>query len=183
MEGSAHLGGLANVAFEGEDTNCGSQVVAQSIKNNESHIHSSDQESLTRSINESDSIGSGDNSDSIDVGYARHRNLSDLAVQSKSHNGRIELSGSSAGNQTSSVCEAPNGFLPPVIFFLHGVGGCAETWSSQIDYFSARGFEIVVPDMLGHGFSSVPDNPKYYAFSKLLGDFLTIFDHYVAHSR
>ena len=67
----------------------------------------------------------------------------------------------------------------PLVFFIHGVGGSASTWSSQIDYFSSRGYEVVAPDLLGHGFSSAPDNAKCYTFNKLFRDVLTIFDHYV----
>ncbi len=40
-----------------------------------------------------------------------------------------------------------------------------------------------MPDLLGHGFSSVPDDAKAYNFNRLLRDVLTIFDHYVYEGR
>lgn len=71
----------------------------------------------------------------------------------------------------------------PIIFFLHGVGGSASTWTSQIEFFHDKGYEIVAPDLLGHGFSSAPDNARSYLFNKLFRDILTIYDHYVAQHR
>ncbi|TRY63947.1 hypothetical protein TCAL_03585 [Tigriopus californicus] len=71
----------------------------------------------------------------------------------------------------------------PVIFFIHGVGGSASTWSNQVKYFTEYGYEVIVPDLLGHGFSSVPDNPKSYTFNKLFRDLITIFDHYIVDGR
>ena len=67
----------------------------------------------------------------------------------------------------------------PVLFFIHGVGGSGDTWITQLEYFSQLGYEVVAPDLLGHGFSSVPDSPKSYLFTKLFNDLLVIFDHYV----
>ncbi len=55
----------------------------------------------------------------------------------------------------------------PCLFFIHGVGGSATTWTTQLEYFTSRGYEVVAPDLLGHGFSSAPDNPRSYTFAKL----------------
>lgn len=88
----------------------------------------------------------------------------------------------SNGDNSISSLEQP---LPtrPVIFFIHGVGGSASTWSNQVKYFTEYGYEVIVPDLLGHGFSSVPDNPKSYTFNKLFRDLITIFDHYIVDGR
>ena len=67
---------------------------------------------------------------------------------------------------------------PLTIFMLHGVGGSSDVWQAQIDYFQSRGYELIVPDFLGHGFSSAPKEPKAYAFSSLAQDILQIFDKY-----
>lgn len=65
-----------------------------------------------------------------------------------------------------------------VLFFLHGVGGCAEVWYHQLQYFQEAGFEMVVPDMLGHGFSRAPKQTAAYKFEELAEDVLAIFDRY-----
>ncbi|XP_041464783.1 protein ABHD8-like [Lytechinus variegatus] len=65
-----------------------------------------------------------------------------------------------------------------VLFFFHGVGGCAEVWYHQLRYFEEAGFEMVVPDMLGHGFSRAPKEMAAYKFEELAEDVLAIFDRY-----
>ena len=71
----------------------------------------------------------------------------------------------------------------PLIFFIHGVGGSADKWRGQIDYFNGDlGYECVAPDLIGHGFSSAPDRPKSYTFTKLLRDIVTIFDHFTRYA-
>ena len=72
---------------------------------------------------------------------------------------------------------------PPILFFIHGVGGAADSWNSQLAFFVSQGYEVVAPDLLGHGFSSCPDTAKAYTFPKLLKDVLTIFDTYVPEHR
>ncbi len=37
---------------------------------------------------------------------------------------------------------------------------------------------MIAPDLLGHGFSSTPNRPKAYVFTKLFRDVLTVFDHF-----
>ncbi len=65
-----------------------------------------------------------------------------------------------------------------VIFFIHGVGGSAELWRAQIAYFYSRGYDIVAPDLLGHGQSSKPTFSAAYSFTNLSEDMLQIFDMY-----
>ena len=80
------------------------------------------------------------------------------------------------GEETTTV-------QPPILFFLHGVGGSADIWSSQISYFVSQGYQVVAPDMLGHGFSSCPDKAKAYTFPKLFRDVLSVFDAYIPEDR
>lgn len=62
---------------------------------------------------------------------------------------------------------------------LHGIGCTADFWWIIIKSLVNRGYEIVAPDMLGHGFSSAPDQKKAYTFKSLLKHATTIFDNYV----
>lgn len=59
-----------------------------------------------------------------------------------------------------------------------GVGGSADSWQNQLSYFSGLGYEVIAPDLLGHGFSSTPDKVSCYTFPKLFRDVLTVFDHF-----
>ncbi|PSN36741.1 hypothetical protein C0J52_23613 [Blattella germanica] len=73
--------------------------------------------------------------------------------------------------------------LKPLLYFLHGVGCSADLWSSLLQYFSEAGFEVLAPDMLGHGYSAAPDNPSAYTFHRLLKDAIDIFDRFVGDRR
>ena len=91
-----------------------------------------------------------------------------------------------ASNVTSAEAGESSGVSspqPPILFFIHGVGGSADSWNSQLAFFVSQGYEVVAPDLLGHGFSSCPDTAKAYTFPKLLKDVLTIFDTYVPEHR
>lgn len=98
-------------------------------------------------------------------------------------NGSAASNGVSPAVPVAAIASAPAAAAAaaakPVLFFLHGVGGSADSWNAQIKFFVADGFEVIAPDLLGHGFSSAPDHPKKYTFPKLLRDILTIFDHYL----
>lgn len=56
----------------------------------------------------------------------------------------------------------------------------ADVWSVLINALTTRNFEVIAPDMLGHGFSSAPDKASLYTFESLLVQLLTIFDHYMS---
>lgn len=63
-----------------------------------------------------------------------------------------------------------------VIFFIHGVGGSSDIWNNQIDYFSSLNYEVVAPDLIGHGFSDAPKDQRSYHFDEIAKDILNIFD-------
>ena len=44
--------------------------------------------------------------------------------------------------------------------FYLGVGGSADSWQNQLTFFSSLGYEVIAPDLLGHGFSSTPGEIK-----------------------
>lgn len=62
------------------------------------------------------------------------------------------------------------------LFFIHGVGGSSDIWTPQIEYFNERGYHIIVPDLLGHGFSSAPDKASLYKFELIAKDVTDLFD-------
>jgi long-chain acyl-CoA synthetase len=59
------------------------------------------------------------------------------------------------------------------IMFVHGYGGCAETWEYQINHF-ARGYRVIAPDLRGHGQSDAPFTA--YTMPELVDDINTIAD-------
>ncbi|XP_059490621.1 uncharacterized protein LOC132205538 [Neocloeon triangulifer] len=81
------------------------------------------------------------------------------------------------------TAEEENKIKKPMIMFLHGAGSSAEAWTYLIDYFALAGYEVLAPDMLGHGFSSAPNSSKAYSFACLLQDALQIFDTYVTGNK
>ena len=92
-------------------------------------------------------------------------------------------SGFSRENSFNSVSSATKAVDPDykrvvVIFFFHGVGGSADLWYEQLLYFCKAGYEVVAPDLLGHGKSSAPRNSADYEFSELSCDLVFLFDRY-----
>src|SRR6478752_8198150 len=58
-----------------------------------------------------------------------------------------------AGGVRTRVLEAGTG---PALLLLHGMGGHAETYQRNIGPL-ARHFRVIVPDMIGHGYTDRPD--------------------------
>lgn len=77
-------------------------------------------------------------------------------------------------NNKMASCPQPS----VVIFFLHGVGGSSDVWQSQMHYFACEGYEIVAPDLIGHGFSCTPEDAQAYHFKEIGADLEEIFDKY-----
>uniref|UniRef100_A0A3B5LLJ6 Protein ABHD8 n=1 Tax=Xiphophorus couchianus TaxID=32473 RepID=A0A3B5LLJ6_9TELE len=64
------------------------------------------------------------------------------------------------------------------LFFIHGVGGSLDIWGSQLDFFSRLGYEVIAPDLAGHGASSSPHIAAAYTFYALVEDMRLIFKRY-----
>ncbi|XP_076009212.1 protein ABHD8 [Genypterus blacodes] len=64
------------------------------------------------------------------------------------------------------------------LFFIHGVGGSLDIWGSQLDFFSRLGYEVIAPDLAGHGASSAPRIAAAYTFYALAEDMRLIFKRY-----
>ncbi|XP_006017478.1 protein ABHD8 [Alligator sinensis] len=65
-----------------------------------------------------------------------------------------------------------------VLFFIHGVGGSLHIWKEQLDFFTKLGYEVVAPDLAGHGSSSAPQVAAAYTFYALAEDMRAVFKRY-----
>ncbi|KAF4531494.1 hypothetical protein B566_EDAN004090 [Ephemera danica] len=88
-----------------------------------------------------------------------------------------------SGKGTKSKKSSLNYNSKPVLLFLHGAGSSAEVWSHLLTYFATAGYEVIAPDLLGHGFSSTPGQRGAYTFACLLQDALQIFDTFITEPR
>ena len=76
-----------------------------------------------------------------------------------------------------------NGLVSPsrpstLLFFIHGVGGSSDVWHAQLKHFAKQGYEIVAPDLIGHGLSCTPRDAKSYHFLEIAADMEEMFDKY-----
>ena len=116
-----------------------------------------------------------------DAGYRRVRKLDNETIESNVLNS-FEMIPTQPENQACvNSLEVKNTL--PILFFLHGVGGSADIWNSQLKYFLSKGYQVIAPDMIGHGFSSCPDKASAYTFTKIFKDIITIFDAYVPEGK
>ena len=60
------------------------------------------------------------------------------------------------------------------VLLLHGFGGCSQDWKPLISDWSAH-FQLIVPDMRGHGRSSHLTNP--FRHEQSATDILALLDH------
>ncbi|KAJ7447864.1 alpha/beta-hydrolase [Mycena galericulata] len=70
----------------------------------------------------------------------------------------------------------PTAVPKPVLFFAHGFPSSSYLWRRQIEFFRAKGFGLVVPDMLGYGGTDKPTDPTAYIGSGLAQDVVDILD-------
>lgn len=78
--------------------------------------------------------------------------------------------------RTISSCKGTQSDV--ALFFIHGVGGSLDIWSSQLDFFSRLGYEVIAPDLAGHGASTAPQIAAAYTFYALAEDLRAIFKRY-----
>lgn len=64
----------------------------------------------------------------------------------------------------------------PTILFLHGFPSTSHDWHHQVSYFQARGYGILVPDMLGAGGTDRPLELKYWRLNDMAADVIDILN-------
>ena len=60
----------------------------------------------------------------------------------------------------------------PVLVMLHGFTGSAAGWGRQLDILATYGLRVIALDLLGHGQSDAPDDPRRYAIEHCQQDIL-----------
>lgn len=60
------------------------------------------------------------------------------------------------------------------LVILHGFGGCSQDWAALTAEWAAH-FQLIVPDMRGHGRSSSPS--RIFRHQEAAGDILALLDH------
>ncbi|KAF2122810.1 Alpha/Beta hydrolase protein [Lophiotrema nucula] len=65
----------------------------------------------------------------------------------------------------------------PSILFLHGFPSSSWDWHNQIKYFSAKGYGVIAPDLLGYGGTTAPQELEPYAFRNMADDIIALLKH------
>ncbi|KAL8753641.1 MAG: hypothetical protein Q9199_004908 [Rusavskia elegans] len=66
----------------------------------------------------------------------------------------------------------------PYLLLLHGFPSSAYDWRHQIEFFSDRGYGLIVPDLLGYGATDKPQEKEAYRLMKMCGEVVEILDIY-----
>lgn len=74
------------------------------------------------------------------------------------------------------VVESVNG-QKDTLLLLHGFTGCRQVFDSFVDEWSKQ-YRLVIPDLLGHGESDVPTDPRRYAMQETTADLKAIMDYF-----
>lgn len=61
------------------------------------------------------------------------------------------------------------------IVMLHGFTGTAQTWKDQVSHLS-RTYEVITPDLLGHGETSAPTARERYRMERAAADLIALFN-------
>ncbi|KAF7924219.1 uncharacterized protein EAE98_007270 [Botrytis deweyae] len=78
----------------------------------------------------------------------------------------------------------PSSPSKPYILFLHGFPSSSYDWRHQITYFSAKGYGIIAPDLLGFGGTSKPLSAHSYKFKDMASDLYEILSlHSISESH
>ena len=65
----------------------------------------------------------------------------------------------------------------PIILLLHGFTGSRKNWLFLAPKLVDLGYTVVIPDILGHGESDMPDDVETYRMERVSADILSHFSH------
>lgn len=68
---------------------------------------------------------------------------------------------------------SPNG---KCILFLHGFPSSAHDWRHQVEFFSKKGYGVIVPDLLGYGGTAKPTTVDSYRGKAMAKDVKEILE-------
>ncbi|MFO7681176.1 MAG: 2-succinyl-6-hydroxy-2,4-cyclohexadiene-1-carboxylate synthase [Chloroflexota bacterium] len=63
----------------------------------------------------------------------------------------------------------------PLLILLHGFTGSSQNWQPLLPALTTH-FQVLIPDILGHGRSASPENPTRYQIAQVAADILTLLD-------
>jgi len=61
------------------------------------------------------------------------------------------------------------------LLLLHGFTGSSATWDALLPAWSAQ-YQVLAPDLIGHGQSAAPADPARYTFEEAVDDLLALLD-------
>ncbi|KAI9059137.1 alpha/beta-hydrolase [Trametes sanguinea] len=64
----------------------------------------------------------------------------------------------------------------PTLLFLHGFPSSSYDWHRQVEYFQPKGYGLIVPDCLGAGRTSKPENLEAFAYALIARDIAEVLD-------
>ncbi len=90
----------------------------------------------------------------------------------------VQVNGVRLGVEQGGIvaqCIAPQGREeePTTLVLLHGFTGSAAGWRHQLDTLADCGLRIIALDLLGHGQSDAPDDPRRYTIQHCQQDILS----------
>ncbi|KZS93137.1 alpha/beta-hydrolase [Sistotremastrum niveocremeum HHB9708] len=65
---------------------------------------------------------------------------------------------------------------PVTLLFLHGFPSSSYDWRHQVKYFTAKGYGVIVPDLLGYGGTDKPTEVEAYGKTQMAHDLVAILD-------
>lgn len=64
----------------------------------------------------------------------------------------------------------------PTLLLLHGFPSSSFGWHRQVEYFRPKGYGLLVPDILGAGETSKPEDPDAFRLAPLAKDVVDLLD-------
>ncbi|KAH7100724.1 alpha/beta-hydrolase [Auriculariales sp. MPI-PUGE-AT-0066] len=64
----------------------------------------------------------------------------------------------------------------PAMLFLHGFPSTSNDWHHQIEHFHAKGYGLIVPDLLAYGGTDKPLDPTAYSLKAMSQDIIDVID-------